>query len=94
MDSYHAGRVTTTLDPEAYEELHQAMNRQRWEAWDGLYESYGLSRITYGNLSFVAARESRRLLGLVLDSTGRDFSIAAGGLGVSTIASVLSLFLP
>lgn len=63
------------------------------EKWDAIYAKHGLTRPTYDNMVFLAAYESRRLLGLVLNSTGRDFLLAAFGLLVSTGASVGSLFL-
>lgn len=63
------------------------------EKWDAIYAKYGLTRPTYDNMVFLAAYESRRLLGLVLNSTRRDFLIAAFGLLISTAASVGSLFL-
>lgn len=63
------------------------------DRWDAIYAENGLTRPTYNNTVFLAAYESRRLLGLVLNSTGRDFLIAAFGLLVSTGASVGSLFL-
>lgn len=63
------------------------------QKWDAIYAKHGLTRPTYDNMVFLAAYESRRLLGLVLKSTGRDFLVAAFGLLVSTGASVGSLFL-
>lgn len=65
----------------------------RHERWTAEYAKHGLTRPTYDNMVFLAAYESRRLLGLVLKSTGRDFLVAAFGLLVSTGASVGSLFL-
>ena len=63
------------------------------DKWDAIYAQHGLTRPTYDNTVFLAAYESRRLLGLVLNSTKRDFLVAAGGLLVSTAASVGSLYL-
>lgn len=71
----------------------EAQSKARHEKWDAEYAKHDLIRVTYDNLPYIAAYESRRLLGLVLNSTGRDFLVAAFGLLVSTGASVGSLFL-
>lgn len=63
-----------------------------WAHWDAEYRKYDLDRPTAGNLQHIAAYESRRLLGLLFDSTSRDLLIAAIGLFISTLASVGSLF--
>lgn len=63
------------------------------EKWDAIYAEHDLTRPTYENTVYLAAFESRRLLGLVLNSTRRDFLVAAFGLLISTAASVGSLFL-
>lgn len=84
------------------ERADQAENRRsetteeaeaRRAKWNAAYAQHDLTRPTYDNMVFLAAYESRRLLGLVLKSTGRDFLVAAFGLLVSTGASVGSLFL-
>lgn len=92
MEAYRAA-LRAADDRSAVEALHKGLNDQRNSAFDAVYRSHGLSRTTAGNLTFIAAYESRRLLGLVLDSTGRDFLIAGIGLVISTVASAWSLFL-
>lgn len=71
----------------------QVPGEERNAEWAVKFAEHDLIRPNYGNLAFIAAYESRRLLGLVLSSTGRDFLVAAFGLLVSTAASVGSLFL-
>ncbi|MGO4300405.1 hypothetical protein [Leifsonia sp. RAF41] len=66
---------------------------QRNAEWTAKFTEHDLVRASWGNLSFIAAYESRRLLGVVLKSTGREFVVAAFGLLISTAASVGSLFL-
>ncbi|MGJ0389039.1 hypothetical protein [Microbacterium sp. CGR1] len=73
--------------------LREVPSEVRHARWEERFAEHGLLRISYSNMPFVAAYESRRLLGLVLSSTGRDFLVAAFGLLVSTAASVGSLFL-
>lgn len=63
------------------------------DKWDAIYAEHDLTRPTYDNTVFLAAYESRRLLGLVLNSTRRDFLVAAFGLLISTAASVGSIYL-
>ncbi len=65
----------------------------RHARWTSEYERYGLVRPTWENMVLLAAHESQRLLGLVLNSTRRDFLLAGFGLLVSTGASIGSLFL-
>lgn len=76
-------------------------NHPRWSVpaedrhaeWAARFAAHDLIRPNLGNMAFIAAYESRRLLGLVLKSTGREFLVAAFGLLISTAASVGSLFL-
>lgn len=67
-------------------------SQARYDRWTLEYERHDLIRPTYSNLPYISAYESRRLLGLLLESTRRDFLVAAFGLLVSTAASVGSLF--
>ncbi|WP_426520994.1 hypothetical protein ACPPVQ_09680 [Diaminobutyricibacter sp. McL0618] len=63
------------------------------EKYNTLYDQRGLIRPSYDNLVYLSAYESKRIVGLTLDST-RDNLIWAGvGLFVSTIAGVWSLWL-
>jgi hypothetical protein len=57
------------------------------------YAAEDIIRPDMGNGAHLAAFESRRLLGLVLGSTRRDFIVAMIGVMVSTIASAASLYL-
>jgi hypothetical protein len=61
--------------------------------YEVIYANHDLVRPSLGLVGYQSAHESQRLLGLVLDSTRRDFAIAIVGLLVSTVASVWSLFI-
>lgn len=66
---------------------------ERHARWDVEYAKYDLLRPTYENLVYLATYEAKRLLGLVLNSTRRDFLWAGVGLVISTLASAGSLLL-
>lgn len=78
---------------ERTEERGDEPAEERHARWTAEYQEHDLIRPTRDNVPYIAAYESRRLLGLVLKSTRRDFLVAAFGLLVSTAASVGSLFL-
>lgn len=58
-----------------------------------LYKAHDLVRPDFGNVAYLSAFESKRLMGLVLRETKGDFALAVIGLVVSTAAGVASLWL-
>lgn len=89
---YQAGLPEDLQARIAYNATHAERQAARAAQWEARYAEYELTRVTYGNIAYIAAFESRRLLGLVLQLTGRDVLVAAVGLLISTGASAWSLF--
>lgn len=61
--------------------------------YKALYESHGLVRPSYDNLADLSAYESRRLVGVLLTASRGNLIWAGVGLLISTVASVVSLFI-
>lgn len=92
-ERYQASLPTDLEERIAYNATYSAEGDERNAYWTDEYAKWDLVRPSIRHSTSLAAYESKRLLGLVLNSTRRDFLIAAFGLLVSTGASVGSLYL-
>jgi hypothetical protein len=70
----------------------QGDSRARIAKYEAIYADLGIVRTTNDNLPGVGARETARLLEMVVKSTRSNLIIAGFGLGASTLASLGSLF--